>query len=332
MLQPKHSKSRVVASIIISILLITSSILIIFYRQHIIDQITVWQFHPTTEIASLASSGGMNSNGKFIYYASQPKLDSSSNFNKVCNRVENTTSILGCYSNSKIYIYDVTNAKLDGIREVTAAHEMLHAAYQRMSSDEKTKINALLQIEYKKLANNKDFTDLIAYYDRAEPGERDNELHSVIGTEVANIDPALETYYTQYFSDRSDTVTLYAKYSSVFQDLTDRANALVKQLNALAASIPNGSSEYNLDIKTLNADITSFNKRAESGGFSSQAQFNSERSVLLTRISNINLVKSGINSDIEKYNSLLAEYNTIATESKKLYNSIDSTLNPVPSV
>lgn len=326
------SKGRAIVSAIISLLLIASSILIIFYRQRIIDQITVWRFQPTTEATALADRDGMINEGRFLYYASQSELDSSSDFNKVCTRIEKTSSILGCYNNSRIYIYNITDARLDGIREVTAAHEMLHAAYQRMSDSEKTTINALLETEYKKLENDKDFADLIAYYSRTEPGERDNELHSVIGTEIANIDPALETHYGQYFSNRQNVVALYAKYNSVFQDLKDKADALAVQLSALAASIPDRSANYNADVQTLNADVTAFNKRASSGGFLTQAQFNSERSALMVRAADIDLVRTSINDDVSKYNSILDEYNSIATESNKLYNSMDSTLNPVPSV
>ena len=40
------------------------------------------------------------------------------------------TAVLGCYANREISIFNVTDQRLDGIREVTAAHEMLHA--QRM--------------------------------------------------------------------------------------------------------------------------------------------------------------------------------------------------------
>ncbi len=77
-------------------------------------------------------------------------------------------AILGCYVTQRIYIYDVKDAKLDGIREVTAAHEMLHAAYERMSSSEQTKVNALLEVEYEKLRNDKDLAERMAFYARTE--------------------------------------------------------------------------------------------------------------------------------------------------------------------
>lgn len=332
MFRQKRNKTSTIVSAVISIILIVCSILIVVFKQYVFDQITVWQFHPSSAISTIASRDGMSGYGKFLFYASKPELDSTQSFNTVCGRTETTMSILGCYSNNRIYVYDVTDLQLDGIREVTAAHETLHAAYARMGSDEKKTVNALLEAEYKKLANNKDFSDLIAFYARSEPGDRDNELHSVIGTEVANLDPALEKHYSQYFSNRQDVVSLYLKYNDVFQSLANQADSLSTQLTALSTSVTDTSAKYNVDVKTLNADITAFNTRAENDDFTSQSQFNSERAALSTRVDNLDSTRISINNDITKYNSMLAEYNSIATQSKKLYNSIDSTLAPAPSV
>jgi hypothetical protein len=312
--------------------LISISLLLITNKQYIIDQITVWQYHPTSEVSALADRAGMGGYGKFLYLASQPKLDATQNFNTECDRIENVTSILGCYSDYRIYLYDVTDAQLDGVREVTAAHETLHAAYIRMSDDEKSNVNVLLEAEYKKLETDKDFADLMAFYSRTEPGQRYNELHSIIGTEVADINPALEAHYSQYFSDRQKVVALNAEYSSVFKKLASRANELVTQMNTLSSSISDRSTQYNADVKALNIDIATFDKRAENGDFSSQAQFNSERAALSARVTELNVLRKGVNDDIAKYDSLLAEYNSIASQSKKLNNSIDSTLAPAPSV
>ena len=201
-----------------------------------------------------------------------------------------------------------------------------------MSSDEKSKIDVLLEAEYKKLESDTDYSDRMAFYARTEPGERDNELHSVIGTEISVISPDLETYYSKYFTDRQKVVALNTKYISVFKNLQNHADELSQQLNSLASSIPIKTSQYNSSVIALNSDIVSFNQRADSNGFTSQAQFNSERTALSVRVAELDTIRAGINDDIASYSSILAEYNSIASESKKLYNSIDSTLAPAPSV
>ena len=304
---------------------------VVLNRQRILDQITVWQYQPTAEVSGLVDRAGMNSEGKFYYLASQPKLDSSSDFNSECDRVENVTSILGCYSNSRIYIYNVTDLQLDGIREVTATHETLHAIYDRMSDDEKKQVDVLIEAEYKKLSTDNDFADLMSYYAKAEPGQRDNELHSIIGTEVQTISLELEAYYDKYFTNRQEVVALNAKYGSVFKSLKDQANVLAAKLDTLSAYITTKSAEYNADVQAINNDIAAFNVRATKGDFTSQAQFNSQRAVLTKRLADAQALRTSIDESIAQYTEMLGEYNSLATQSQKLYSVIDSTLAPAPT-
>ena len=333
MSNPNHkNKAGIISSFAISSVLIALSIFFVANKQYIVDQIAVWQYQPTSEVSDLVDRSGMNEAGKFVYLASRPKLDATQDFNAECDRVEFVTSILGCYSGSRIFVYDVTDSQLDGIREVTATHETLHAIYARMGDSEKQKINRLVEVEYKKLENDKDFAELMAFYSRTEPGQRDNELHSIIGTEVATIAPELETYYAKYFTDRQKVVSLNSKYSEVFKSLKLRADELLGQYNSLNASISSGLDRYNADVAAFNNDAISFKQRAESGGFSSQAQVNSEWYSLSARSSQLAATRAVLENDTKQRDSILAEYNSIASQSKKLYNVIDSSLAPAPSV
>lgn len=328
MMSPKRHNLVRVVNFALSALLVFVAIWLLINRQYVYDQITVWQFKPGPGVVQLVDRAGMSEQGKFYYLASQPKLDGTQNFNKECETVENSTSILGCYTNKKIYIYDVSDPKLDGIKEVTAAHEALHAAYQRLDNAEKTKVNKLLEAEYIKLESQPEFKDRMAFYARTEPTERDNELHSIIGTEVADISPELETYYRRYFDDRQKVVALNAAYSGVFKALDQKRTSLLSQINELAAKIESDTAQYNSDVVKLNADINAFNNKT----FSSRAQFDYERSQLTNRIAALNVLRSSVEAEVASHDSLVKQYNEIAIESKKLYNSIDSTLAPTPSV
>ena len=327
-----YSKGSAKSGLLTTFFLIVAAFGIFFYRQPIIDQVNVWQFQPTSEVNALAERSGIGGYGNFLYLASKPSLEDSQAFNNVCNRVESTTSILGCYSNYQIYIYNVTDAKLDGVREVTAAHEMLHAAYLRMSNSEKVKVDALLEEEYKKLETDTIFSDRMAFYERTEPGQRDNELHSVIGTEVASISPELEAHYKQYFSDRSKVVALNTKYISVFQENQNRASELLAQYNALEASVSSRKVQYQTDYQSLENDIQSFNSKVTSGVISNASQYNIQKSYLEARIATLNANRTSIINDIDKQESIRNEYNLVASEIEKLNNSLDSTLAPAPSV
>lgn len=332
MLQQKNKLLRTIVSCIVCFVLIIGSALVLIFRQDIIDTFTYLRFEPTTEVSALASRVNLSDNGSFLFYASQPRLEKSNEFNQVCSSIEKTTSILGCYSNYQIFVYDVVDERLDGIREVTAAHEMLHAAFQRLSGVEKERLGVLLEAEYSKLTDNKELVELIDFYERAEPGERINELHSIIGTTIRNISPDLETYYAKYFTSRDVIVDYYEKYSGVFKTLNEKSKQLSEQLNQLVIDIPAKSEQYNVSVQRLNADIRTFNIRAENNDFVSQSQFYTERQALESRVIAVNGIKDSINSDINYYNEILKEYNSITTESKELYDSMDSTLVEAPSV
>lgn len=332
MLQSKNKIPGIIKSVASCLLIIVLVSLFVIYKQRIIDQILVWQYQPTSEVVSIFNRSGMNENGKFYFYMSKPKIDATQSFNNACNRVEQTTSILGCYDGQNIFIFDVKDEKLDGIKEVTAVHETLHAVYSRLSDADKIKLNNLLEIEYEKLKKDKDFTDLISFYDRTEPGQRYNELHSIVGTEIGQISTELENYYSRYFADRKKIVALDLKYSGVFKLVKSRADELAVKLNDLSAVITSQTSDYNSKTINLNKDIAVFNNRAANGDFGSMSQFYNERYLLSVRASNLDLLRSNINDNIKNYESILAEYNSIALESKKLYNAIDSTLAPAPSV
>lgn len=328
----QHYNQGFIASLVVLVLSVAAAALLFFNRQFIVDQLGVWQYTPSDAVAALAERATMNDRGEFYFYASQPAIETAGTFNEKCTNREENTAILGCYNGRNIFIYDVTDPRLDGIREVTAAHEMLHAAYDRLSGDEKNKVNALLEAEYEKLKNNAEFAERMAFYARTEPGERANELHSIVGTEVAGISFELETYYKKYFKDRSILVGLHEKYASVFLALQKRSDEISKQLESIAAKIDTQSAAYNAAIEQLNGDIAAFNAKSTSGGFASQAQFQAERSSLLARARQLEQNRSTINSLIAQHNQLRDELESIASQSEALNRSINSSLAPAPSL
>ena len=121
------SSMRKLIGFFVSITFVLGMALLVLNRQSIIDEITLWQYQPSSQIAEIANRVKMSDFGKKMFYVSKPQIQSASEFNKDCRRVEQGNAILGCYDQvaGEIYIYDVTNAELDGVKEVTAAHEML---------------------------------------------------------------------------------------------------------------------------------------------------------------------------------------------------------------
>lgn len=323
---------RLVRSLITFSIFAGLSLFVTFNKQYILDVYHFWTYQPSAQVAAVADRAGMNDSGKFAFYATHPSLEGTQKFNTYCNRQEEGTAILGCYTGDRIYVYDIKDKRFDGIQEVTASHEMLHAVYQRLSDGERTKINNLVEKEYQKLSTDPRFAERMAFYARTEPGERDNELHSIIGTEVTDISAELEQHYAKYFKNRSQVLTLFQGYNQLFLAVDKKTKALSTELDALAKKIDTDMNSYNTSIKALNVDIEDFNRRAEAGTFTSRAAFNKERDALEQRVADLDKTRSAIDTAAARYETLRKEYNETVTASNNLYKSIDSTLAPAPSV
>src|SRR5690606_11618218 len=129
--------------------------------------------------------------------------------------------VLGCYSQQRIYIFDVQDERLNGVKEVTAAHEMLHAAYDRLSSGERERVDTLINEAFRSIENER-IRDAAQNYESDGHGTLNNELHSILGTEAADLPEELEEYYSRYFDDRSHIVSIAESYEAVFIEIQEQ--------------------------------------------------------------------------------------------------------------
>ncbi len=306
------------------------------HRQHIVDQAVVATYNPSSEIVNLAKEADLSNQGQFYFYASRPQLDERQSFNNHCQQQADSggsSVILGCYVARRIYVFNVTDSRLNGIRATTAAHEMLHAAYERLSDSKKKQVDGWLEAQFKALGSDTDLQTQMAGYAKTEPGEQDNELHSVLATEIAHLSPQLEHYYSQYFKNRQVVVGLFKQYNQVFENLKSQQDQLVSQLNQLANTINTNQANYNAEIAQFNSDVTSFNQRAQTqGGFSSQSEFDAQRQTLVDRQSQLALERANINQEITTYNQKRDELQAVNLQAESLNHSIDSHPQPVPSI
>ncbi len=295
-------------------------------RQLVFDQLRVWQYQPSSAVEQLATRSTMTDSGKFHFYTAWPQLESADNFNQDCRRVEKASPIVGCYVSGKetIHIYDVTDPELDGIKEVTAAHEMLHVAWSRLSEQRRAELTKLLEAAYQRLADDK-LAERMAYYERAQPGSRANELHSILGTEFADLGDELEAHYRTYFADRTALVKLHAQYNEKFTAAEAESEQLAASLAARKAEIEQLAAAYMASVEQFNQKVSSFNSRAENGGFTSQEQFASERSSLVNESTRLKNQQQTIEAKVAAYNADVEKLNALGEKIDRLNQSLDST-------
>ena len=304
-----------------------------FYRQWFIDEYNYLTYHPTGDIVTLAARDKLTDTGRRYFYASRPQIDDRAGFTTACGSHEASTAVLGCYTSQRVYIFNVTDAELDGIEEVTAAHEMLHAAYDRLSPAKREGIDKLLLAEAKLLEKDPNFSKRIAVYSKLSSSEYVNELHSVIGTEVSDPGGELSSYYATYFADRQAVVSMHGKYASIFANLESSAADLAASLGKQATAINTDSTAYNTQASALQSDITIFNERASrKGGFTSQAQFDQARQALVDRTNTLDTLRQQIDQAIATYNADVKKFNSMETHLSTLSNSINSNLVTAPKV
>lgn len=246
----------------------------ILYGNRVYDYVAARSFTPSEPVKAVGDSLKLTGVGHDIFYASKPAIQSAQAFNESCSSTERTAAILGCYSKRHIYMYDVTNPELVSAENVTGAHEMLHGAYERLNFYDRGKVDDLLNAEYKKLATRPELAKLMSYYEKAEPHDLTNELHSILGTTVVDLSPELEAYYARYFTDRKAVAAMNQAYNNVFADVEQRSRDLVARARTLKESIDSTKQSYANETTQLEADIASFNERASSGYYTTRSAFN----------------------------------------------------------
>lgn len=298
-----------------------------------IDNVVVARFQPSSEITKISDEIQFTDKGRHLFMAAQPQLDDRDAFNTHCEKKSEQAVVLGCFIGPQhIYIYNVKDPRLSGVRQVTAAHEMLHVAYDRLSYSERKSVDTMLENAVAEVQKSEtDLAERLKVYDETEPGERNNELHSILGTEAATLPADLENYYKQYFKNRSIVTTLADQYDKVFADIKNQQDQLVAQLDVLADEINTLTEEYNSGTSQLNSEVEAFNELADTeGAFESNAAFNAARAKLIAQRDALEAKRLVINSKVDEYESKRAELDTVNVKVKDLNNKIDS--SSVPNV
>ena len=291
--------------------------------QWFLDRIAVSNYEPSAEIEELVEKSSMNDEGRLMFYASKPELNERVEFNENCKDLLNESSmVLGCY-NGQIYIFKITDERIKGVKYVTSAHEMLHAAYDRLGIFERNHINELVAEEVSK-TKDPNILEQLKLYSELEPGHETNEMHSILGTESRELSPELEEYYSRYFYDRSIVVNEHEKYKGVFDELADRADEIEQKMAALETEINIQRSNYEASTRKLSNDIDVFNLEADNGSYSSEASFYARRNEIIAEQNTLSRQVDDINLLINEYNEYVVELQALGRDVQILQNSLDS--------
>lgn len=310
--------------ILVGVLAVIGVAIIVNY-EWICDYVKGIIYSPTSEMMAIRDKLNLTDKGEFLFNASRPVLSEREDFNEVCRYDnDNKTAVLGCYTDGNIYIYNIEDERLNGILELTTAHELLHANWARMSETERVELTRALTQVFD--ANQVILSEEIDAYDNDVKQE---ELYVRAGTEVMNLPDELEEHYAKVFKDQDAVVEFYNNYIAVFKELKAEMEQLKKEIEVIDSEIAQMTSEYESGLKQYEADVVSFNNCANiEGCFKSQGEFDIERSRLLYNREDLENKYNKISEVIEKYNSLVEKYNDDVVKNNELNKKINS--NSVP--
>lgn len=283
-------------------------------------------YTPSASVVSLASQSAMSDYGRHIFYINRPQLVSDINtFHSRCVDSEQTI-VLGCYHQGEngIDVYNVQDSRLAGIQQVTAAHEMLHGVYERLSSKDRQSINKLLQDYYDNQLKDQRVIDTIEIYKKTEPNDLLNEMHSIFATEIASLPAPLEAYYKKYFTNRTTVTNLAQSYQAEFANRINQISDYDKRLAELKIQISAQEVALADQLNQINASRDQLDRLRESDQIS---EYNAAVPGFNRSVNSYNSGVKKLKTDITSYNDLIATRNTVTGELKTLSSAIDTRLS-----
>ncbi|GGE29182.1 hypothetical protein GCM10011510_08110 [Streptococcus himalayensis] len=277
----------------------------------------------SAEIVALEEKIELTNQGKRLFYKTNPQLEPAEVFYQSAPKQRERMLVWGYYLSGLDEIHILANQKpeLSGIEEVTAAHELLHAVWARLSDEEKERLGKELRMVYEQVKT-ASLEERMALYEEEEPGQFENELHSILGTEYGELSPPLEEHYALYFRNRPALVAFRQQYGATFEAMEQQIQQLQLDIQQLKADIDTAQASYETKKEELDAAIAQFNQRAASGGFTSQTEFQAERSYLFSQQEIVEAEGNTINQWIEDYNAKVSALNTLSQKNQEFYQSI----------
>jgi hypothetical protein len=237
-------------------------------------------------IADVMAGAGMTDEGRRLFLQAQPSLEDHDGILQSCVGADATggpegAHTFGCVADGHIHVRTFTAPEIRDLTYVVAAHELLHVVYGRMAPAERARIDAELDSAR---SGNTVLEERLAVYAAVDEDSR-NEVHSVLGTEFANLSPVLEDHYSRYF-DRARVLAAFARTLGQREEAIRGLEATVKDTEA--------------QIEPLEAQMDAFKAAGD------LRDYNAQVPVVNALVSQHNAALDDLQSRVNEYNNLLA--------------------------
>ena len=312
----------------VGVVVLCLAVYVVLQSSWLLDTLKGFGYEPSVNVAEIEVDLELTQQGRRIFAATRPTVEGSREFNEHCDSHDVEVSLLGCYTDGRIYIYEIELAQLASANKVTAAHELLHAAWERMGKSERRAVSELLEQLYQE--QREWFDDELEVYDG---DERLEEIYARAGTKLKDLPAELETHYAKYFQNRLKIVQFYQDYEAPFLALRSEMEDLAEQINLIAAEIEAERVKYLQDLEELEAQINRFNACANRVGcFTDEAEFARQRGTLLVGQVSLEQRREELNEKITVNNQRIENYRVRQEELGELSSAMNSNIEPVETL
>ena len=325
-------RSRSLAGPVALVLLLVAAVLVFVNMTAITDWVRAFGYTPSEQMSALVADDTMTAKAVHLVHINRAAITSKNDFGTQCSSNAEQTIVLGCYHGVEkgIFVLKISGDKrLDGVMQVTAAHEMLHAAYDRLSKKDKDQVNAWLLDYYNNSLTDQRIKKTIESYKQTEPTELVNEMHSIFGTEIKKLPDNLENYYKQYFTDRQKIAGFAADYQAEFTKRQAKVDSYDDQLDRLKKTIKQHEKTLDRQTKELKQQSSEMNRLRTSGQVSA---YNQHVSSYNAKVNSYNDLVATTKNEISQYNDIVEKRNSIALEQQQLANELSGNdVSTIPS-
>lgn len=285
-------------------------VVVVIVSGWVMRQPIIWDFwlglgyEPSVEVEGIQGELELTDKGKRIFAATRPEVEGSVEFNEHCDSHDAEISLLGCYTEGRIYVYDIAVEEIAAAKKVTMAHELLHAVWERMGEWERSGVEELLEEVHQQ--NKAWFEGELEAYNEDEWME---EVYTRAATKLEDLPEELEKHYAKVFRNRQKIVGYYQEYEAPFVRLREEIDALEAKIESVRREIEREKVMYVADVEELDARIDRFNACADTAGcFNSQAEFTRQRSALVAERDALEARRNALNEKIAENNQRIEDY------------------------
>lgn len=230
----------------------------------------------TSDIAALARQSFLTDKGREVFYATSPRL-LGDEVATTCSSPDGSEGdgivAVGCYAGwegaGRIYVFQPGDERLAGSMVTTAAHELLHAIYDRMDPAGQARIDELVAVEAVRIAPDDPTLQQIEWSVGGDERNRGTELFAYLGSQVmfdGGFAPELESIYAEWFTDRSALVGVYRTSLAQLDEFVAQVEAAMQMLASHEQAAADARAQYDADKAWQEQAVAYYNEDA--------AQFN----------------------------------------------------------